>query len=259
MPDWMMQKNEYVPSKDREGFLTKSLLGFLRLFRHFSMRGNSDISVMAAGMGLILTLGLIILVALTDSLTYLACVGALVLAFLSFSKLEIMKRALGTSLSVMAFTFVIMLPSYFLYGSLSYIYIPVKVFLSVSMLSVYTSIVPWNRMTAALRLFGMPNILIFVLDMTIHYILILGNVAFDMLAALKLKSIGKNRDKVNSFSGISGTVFMKAVTMSKETEDALTCRLFDGKYDSKKERIVFADFIPLFILCIFIFLYIFVG
>ncbi|MBP5198350.1 MAG: hypothetical protein J6033_04785 [Lachnospiraceae bacterium] len=259
IPDWMMKKNEYVPTKDREGFLTKSLLGFLRLFRHFSMRGRGDISVAGAGTELVLTLGMIIMIAMTDSGVFLACAGAGILGVLSFSRIDIMKRALSTSLGVTAFTFVIMLPAFFLYKSLGFLVLSFKVFLSVTALSLLTSVIPWNRITAALRLFKMPNILIFVLDMTIHYILLLGNVAYDMLAALKLRSIGKNKDKVNSFSGILGTLFMKSVAMSKETEDALTCRLFEGRYDAAKTDFGIKDCIPLFTLIIFIILYIFVG
>ena len=140
----------------------------------------------------------------------------------------------------------------------SIIFITVKVFLSTGILSLYANITPWNKITAALRFIKIPAFIIFLLDLTIHYILILGNLAYEMLFALKLRSVGKNLNKRNSFSGILGTVFLKSMEFSKETQQAMECRLFNGNYVFQKSKGKIKDLLPIFILIAYISLYAFV-
>jgi cobalt/nickel transport system permease protein len=55
-----------------------------------------------------------------------------------------------------------------------------------------------------------------------------------MLTALKIRSIGKNKDKRSSASGVLGTIFIKAHKASEDTAKAMECRGFNGKYVVKK-------------------------
>jgi cobalt/nickel transport system permease protein len=92
---------------------------------------------------------------------------------------------------------------------------------------------PFNEITRSLRFFKVPNIVIFTLDITIKYIALLGEICSAMLTALKIRSIGKNKNKRGAFSGILGTVFVKANNACDETSKAMTCRGFSGNYNSK--------------------------
>ena len=51
-----------------------------------------------------------------------------------------------------------------------------------------------------------------------------------MLYALKLRSVGRNRDKTGSLSGIAGTLFLKSRVMAEDTYAAMECRCFTGTY-----------------------------
>lgn len=259
LPEWMAKENDCTPQKDRNGFITKSLLGFMRLFRHFHVQKNESISQTRALLRLVLAISLIVLCALTKSLFFCGSVAAALLVYLCFMKAEIIKRVLSTGLSAAAFTALVMLPAFFIYRSNSIIYITLKVFLSTSMLALFSLTTAWNKTTASLRMIHFPSFIIFILDLTIHYILVLGNIAYEMLFALKLRSVGKNKSKENSFSGILGTVFLKSMVMSEETQQAMECRLFNGEYGSKKIKVRLTDFIPLFVLAVFVGLFVYLS
>lgn len=251
IPEWMKTQNDYSPEKDKDGFLTKTLLSFLKLFRHFHIEKNENLTPARAGCRTILVLGIILLSALSRNLLFCGSVAAGFLLYVSFAKIEILMRVLSTALTAALFTALIMLPSFFIYKTNSILTITIKVFLSTGILSLYSQITPWNKITSALRFIKIPNFVIFILDLTIHYILILGNSAYDMLFALMLRSVGKNDNKQKSFSGILGTVFLKSIAMTEETQQAMECRLFDGTYGYAKSKINIKDFLPITILILY--------
>lgn len=259
IPEWMKTQNNYSPKKDRNGFLAKTMLSFLKLFRHFHIEKNEKITVAGAGSRTVLVLGLIILSALSRNFIFCGCIAAGFFLYLCMVKIEVLKKVLATALSASFFTALIMLPSFFIYRSNSVITITIKVFLSTGMLSLYSLVTPWNKITAALKFVKIPNFVIFILDLTIHYILILGNVAFEMLFALKLRSVGRNRNKQKSFSGILGTVFLKSIAITEETQDAMECRLFDGTFGKRKFEFNIKDFLPILILILYIFVFIYTS
>lgn len=259
IPEWMTNQTEYTPITDKDGFISKSILNLLRLFRHFHIVKNENMTRLRAGFRTLLILGLIIMNSLSQNLFFCGSIAAGFLFYLSFSKIDILKRVLSVSLAASFFTALIMLPSFVLYKSNSLITITFKVFLSTGIISLYAQITPWNKITSALSFAKIPGFLIFLLDLTVHYILILGNAAYEMFFALQLRSIGKNQKKQKSFSGILGTLFLKSVAVTQETQQAMECRLFDGVYDYSKSKITVKDFLPLFVLILYIVLFIFVS
>ena len=51
-----------------------------------------------------------------------------------------------------------------------------------------------------------------------------------MLYAVKLRSVGRNRQKKRAFAGIFGVAFLKSREMSEEMYQAMCCRGFTGEY-----------------------------
>lgn len=255
IPEWMKKENNISTQKDHNGFLSKSLLSFFNLFRHFHVVKNENISQLRAGTRFLLVFTLILFSSLSKNLLFCSSILAGLLIYLCFANTKIIKKVLITSSISCLFTALIMMPAYFIYKSHSIFIISYKVYISTGILSLFVLITPWNKITSALSFIKIPNILIFILDLTIHYILILGNIAYDMLEALKLRSIGKNKTKEKSFGGILGTVFLKSIAYSKETQQAMECRLFNGVYNTKKYSPKIIDFFPIFVLFFYIVLF----
>jgi cobalt/nickel transport system permease protein len=59
---------------------------------------------------------------------------------------------------------------------------------------------------------------------------VLGEYAMNLLSALKLRSVGKNKAKQRSLSGIAGTLFLRSGHMARTLHQAMECRGFTGSY-----------------------------
>ena len=93
----------------------------------------------------------------------------------------------------------------------------------------------WNKLTASLRAFHIPDIFIFTLDITLKYIAVLGEICMEILTSLRLRSIGQNKKKAKAFSGILGISFLKSREMADEMYAAMCCRGFVGEYKTGRK------------------------
>jgi cobalt/nickel transport system permease protein len=71
----------------------------------------------------------------------------------------------------------------------------------------------------------------------------LGEFTLNMMYALKLRSVGKNKNKYTSLSGIAGSMFIKSKEMAEDMYAAMECRGFTGEYQVyNKFKFTLADF-----------------
>jgi cobalt/nickel transport system permease protein len=192
---------------------------------------------------LALSLLLILLVSLSRSIYFLAIVGTYELAVICLMSGAKIARVLKTSLIATVFAFIIFLPSALWGNWPGVLMVSSKVLLSVALASLISATAGWTAISRALSSFRVPDIFILVLDLAIKYISLLGGLVLDMLYALKLRSVGRNRDKTASLSGIAGTVFLKSKEAAEEMYAAMECRGFVGTYRTvSRARLSFADF-----------------
>ena len=105
-----------------------------------------------------------------------------------------------------------------------------------ALLNLVSQVLPFNKITESLKAFHVPDLFIFTLDITIKYIVMLGDVCINMLNALKLRSVGKNKTKVKALSGVLGVTFLKSREMADEMYGAMACRGFEGEYTKSRRR-----------------------
>ena len=100
----------------------------------------------------------------------------------------------------------------------------------------------------------------FVFDMTVKYLVVLGRSCKELLDALTLRSVGKNPDKKRAAGGILAVTYLRSQRMAEETYLAMHCRGYDGTYryymKHKKNR---WDLLPVGLLAAEIVLYIMEG
>ena len=106
-----------------------------------------------------------------------------------------------------------------------------KVFLSVTVLSIFNHTTQWNHITFALRKLHVPGVFIFILDITLKYIVLFGRLITDILTSLQLRSVGKNNKKYNSIGGVMGVTFIRGTEMNKQMYEAMVCRGFSDDYE----------------------------
>lgn len=262
MPEWLLKNEKYTPQSDRDTFIDKSilsLLGVLSRIRAQSGYGTDRFQV-GAVWKVAFTIFLIVLLSLSRSFAFVITINVYLLLVLSMLKGEEILKILKVSVAVTFFTFIVLLPSVFWGTYYSIIMITPKVFATVTAVSILSHSTKWNSITGALKAFFIPDLFILVLDITIKYIVLLGEFSLHMLYSLKLRSVGRNRDKYGSLSGIAGTMFIKSKEMAEDMYSAMECRGFTGEYHlPRKIRLSFADILYIMINAILLFLFFFFG
>ncbi len=260
MPEWLLKDENYFPQSDRNNFLDKSILSLLNIISKIKAQDttpNSKYDVNAV-FKVAFTLLLVALISISMNFTFVTAINVYLLTMLSLMRARDIVKILRVSFIMGLFTFVIMLPAAFWGNSFSTVMITSKVFASITAVNILSHSTRWSSVTSALKRFFTPDIFIFVFDITIKYIVMLGEFTLNMLYALKLRAVGKYRSKYVSLSGIAGTMFIESKEMSEDMYSAMECRGFTGEYkvhDNFKFTIADLIFIVINIGIIFLFLY----
>ncbi|MFL0247183.1 energy-coupling factor transporter transmembrane component T family protein [Candidatus Clostridium stratigraminis] len=261
MPEWLLEKDNFIPEKDSVNFINKSILAILNILSRLRMQSNAAASKLGVNdlTKLITVMMVIIFISLSKSITYVLIANVFLLVLINFLSIEEIKYVLKVSFVMSVITLLILLPSIFLgYGN-NALMITLKVFSSVAFVNILSCSTKWNDLLGALKLFKVPDMFIFVLDITIKYIILLGEFSLNMIYALKLRSVGKSNYKSASLSGIIGTMFIKSKEMSEEMYGAMECKGFTGEYRAfKKFKFKVADFICIIVMTAFVLAYFYI-
>ncbi|MBC2396218.1 energy-coupling factor transporter transmembrane component T [Clostridium tetanomorphum] len=258
MPEWLLKKDNYIPEKDKDAFINKSILSMFEVLTRFRLQTEYRANKLGinAVIKLITTFVLIIFVSLTKSFTFVLISNVFLLVLINFLSINEIKYILKVSFVVAIFTLIILLPSVFLgYGN-NALMITLKVLVSVASVNILADTTQWNDLIRALKVFHVPDMFIFVLDITIKYIMVLGEFSLSMVYALKLRSVGKSDNKSASLSGIVGTMFIKSKEAAEEMYGAMECRGYTGEYKVyNKFKFRLADYICILANVLFIITY----
>lgn len=231
LPEWAMREENYKPSGDRDFFISRSLLRLMGVLLHIRRQAKNVMNYKGLAAGRLLFVFIVVLLTVgtrMGAFLLLVLTGELVL--LCFMPGSTILRILRNALLAMLFSALVLLPALFLGSAPAIVLIPLKTFLTVTCLSILNESLPWHVLTASLRVFHVPQIFIQILDITLKYIVLLGEISLEMLYALKLRSVGRNPMKKQAFSGVLGVTFLKSREMSEEMYRAMVCRCFTGDY-----------------------------
>ena len=232
IPSWMCETEQYVPSIDKDGFITKSTQAVLGVLSKLKWKEGKDRCLSA--LKLCYTFLYILLTACSKNYVFsLIMAGGTILALATYPA-ETMKQILSGTFGAVLFSALILLPAVFIGNPQILLIITTKVFVSVTLIGILSAGTSWNKLTASLRSFHIPDIFIFTLDITLKYIAVLGEICMEILTSLRLRSVGQNRKKAQSFSGILGISFLKSREMAEEMYAAMCCRGFVGEYKTQK-------------------------
>ena len=238
IPEWMQKAESYQPQRDADGFLTKSMMQCMKILTKAKKKGGMASGGSYASFWLFLTLYLILLISCSSNLYFHGCVLAGILIRLCLVEEQVMVAVCKRGCIAAICSALVLLPAVWMGTGAALLRITGKVWLSVSLLTLLTEHHSWNKLTKGLKGLGVPDLLILTLDLTLSYIVLLGSLCSDLLQALKLRSVGKNRNKKGALGGILGTTFLHAQTMAEETYQAMVCRGFEGTYRREEKRTI---------------------
>ena len=230
----MKKIEDYVPPADGGAFYyrtLKSLGGIMSRLRLES--GREGRFSLPAGVRLLLMIALIILVSVTQNDLVIMAVGAVVLVRLALMQAEDISAVVKAVIVAVIMAAVIFAPAVImdparLWNSLRVV---AKILISVTLVGIFNRTSQWNHLTAALRKAHVPGTVIFIIDITFRYIVLLGNLMQDLLTAVSLRSVGRNDKKYNSVGGVMGVTFLRGTEMNKEMYEAMQCRGFTDDYE----------------------------
>ena len=232
IPEWMQRSEGYLPPKSKDAFINKSILALFSLLAKFRSQDGGK----QAGFGvnaffkLLFTLMLVLLISLSGDFAFILVVATYLLLVLMLTPAKKLRNIIAVSVIAALVSFLVVLPSIFYGNHYSVIMLPVKVFLTVVAVNLLAHTSKWNELVSAIKWFHVPDIFILVFDITLKYIMMLGEFTLEMMFALKLRSVGRNRSKTSSLSGVAGTMFIKSREMAEEMQGAMECRGFTGEY-----------------------------
>ena len=230
----MRKTEDYVPPADGGAFYYKTLRSLGRIMSRLRLEsGREGRFSLPAGVKLILMIALIILVSVTQNDLVIMAVGAVALVRLALMPAEDIGAVVKAVLVAVIMAAVIFAPAVImdharLWNSLRVV---AKILISVSLVGIFNRTTQWNHLTAALRKARIPGTVIFIVDITFRYIVLLGNLMQDLLTAVSLRSVGRNDKKYNSVGGVMGVTFLRGTEMNKEMYEAMQCRGFTDDYE----------------------------
>lgn len=233
IPAWLRQTETHTPARDGGAFALRTLRALGGLMARLRVqRGREGGLRLPAWVKLLLLLGLIVALSLARHPLLLLALAALILGYLcTFPARElasVLKPALGAALLAL----VLFLPAMLLRpaGARNNLIAVGKIFLSVVLVNCFNRRTPWNQITGALRKLHVPGVFVFVLDLTLKYIVLLGGLIVDLLTARGLRAVGRDRRPWRSVGGVMGVTFLRAAALSRETWEAMCCRCFTDDY-----------------------------
>ena len=232
-PDWLLRREEYAPIRDSHAFIDKSILVMLGVLSRMRREDRSDSGFLYRldpCVQLLASVLLILLTALSRSLIFVLFSDALTLLLIGFLNRNDIKKILSILTVVVFFTGVLLIPAFLSGGHVSVLLILLKVFFSAAQINIFSHTSRWRQITRALKILFIPDVFILVLDITLKYIYLLGDFSLQIFYALKLRSVGRNEDKLLSLSGLLGNLFLKSKESAELLYAAMECRCFDGHY-----------------------------
>ena len=202
----------------------------------FSLRAQGRRTSRIPALGaLLLLFAWILFIVLAQTTTLLFIATAVAFAVLAAFSGRAIRRVLGGALAAALFSLLLVLPAFFLSaGGGRALLLPWKSFLTMAGVMMLAESLMWHDVTRALARLHVPETVIFLLDTMLRSLYMLGLEAGRLLLALKLRSIGRNRQKSRAMGGVLGSLYLQSGRLSQATYEAMRCRGFVGTYGACK-------------------------
>lgn len=261
IPKWLSLKDNYIPKEEKNTYIEKtifSLIGIISMIRQNKNQDRLTYSINPT-LKVISVIVMVLCVSISRNFIYLFMVDIYVLIKLFLMEKKSRKRIFIRSIVFPLTTLIALIPSMF-YGNIyNSLLLFQKLVITILLMNLLSHNTKWSEISKSLKLLFIPDIFLWIMDITIKYIVLLGEYSINLLYALKLRSIGITANKYKSLTGIIGNLFIKSYKMSEEMFHAMECRGFVGEYTTKLnlkfKKIDYAYFIiNILFICLFIYL-----
>lgn len=235
IPEWLSEKDNYVPKEEKNLYIEKSIFSLIKTISIIRQNKSQHKLIYSINptLKVISTILSIIFISISRNFIYLSIIYIYALINLYLMEKKSRKRIFIRSLIFPVVTLIALIPS-MIYGNVyNSLLLFQKIMITILLMNLLSHNTKWSEVSKSLKLLFIPDIFIWIMDITIKYIVLLGEHSINLLYALKLRSIGTTSNKYNSLTGIMGSLFIKSYKMSEEMFHAMECRCFVGEYATK--------------------------
>ena len=235
VPEWLSAKDNYIPKEEKNLYIEKSIFSLIKIISIIRQNKNQDKLIYSINptLKVVSIIVMILCISISRSFIYLLLIDIYVLINLFLMEKKSRKMILFKSFMFPLITLIALIPSMF-YGNIhNSLLLFQKLIITILLMNLLSHNTKWSEISKSLKLLFIPDIFIWIMDITIKYIVLLGEHSINLLNALKLRSIGITYNKYNSLTGIMGNLFIKSYKMSEEMFHAMECRGFVGEYTTK--------------------------
>lgn len=235
VPQWLSAKDNYIPKEEKNLYIEKSIFSLIKIVSIIRHNKNQDKLVYSINptLKIISIIIMILCVAISRSFIYLWTVDVYVIINIVLLEKKSRKRILLNSFMFPLITLIALIPA-MLHGNIhNSLLLFQKLIITILLMNLLSHNTKWSEISKSLKLLFVPDIFIWIMDISIKYIVLLGEYSINLLYALKLRSIGVTSNKYRSLTAIMGNLFIKSYKISEDMFHAMECRGFTGEYTAK--------------------------
>lgn len=235
--NWLLKSEEYEPDDSKERFIDKSIFSFFKIINNIKKeeQGNTYIYKINVPVKIFSIVLNILLIALSRNFLFLMLLNILLFSLLLSIDKSKRLRIMLISLIFPIFTSIILIPAIIkgnVFHSCLLIY---KVYINILLINMISATATRQAFIKSLKFLLVPDMFIWIMELTLKYILLLGEYSLEVLQALKIRSIGKSRGTKKNLFPIMGNMVLNSVKLSEEMIGAMECRGFTGEYHDKQK------------------------
>ncbi|BCA87035.1 cobalt permease [Enterococcus saigonensis] len=233
MPEWLTHQNESLLSDKKDTFLIKNQKGLLFILEKFDASPEKNAATpIHPTLSFLSTIGLLLVMSLTQSLLVLWICGLYFMGMLLFMPPAKSRQILSKSVVLLIMPLFVYFPSLLLHQAnlLFIIRLPFIAFV----ISHYTETTTSYQLLGLLKRWHLPNIVLFQLDITIKYIYLLAKVLLNMVKGIRARHVGNHHLKMYLGTNLIALVYLRSLDYGKKLQQAMEARGFDGTYHSQK-------------------------
>lgn len=237
LPHWLQVTPNYkVTYQHSHHFLSRNLIKLSQILTQFNHHNQIKQQVTVADFFVLLLE--IICLSLTSSLLFIWLILIVNLYRVVLQpRQQIIRIFKHAAISFITISLII-LPSVLLNPKLFSLLFIVKTIVIAFVLVVQIVKLNFINFIQLLQQLHFPEILLFIVDIMIRYLKVLGVFMVDNIQAISLRSVGRDPHAYTTVGHIFGSLYLKSVALSREIYLAMVARGFTGSYKHSRRRSV---------------------
>ncbi|ADQ46639.1 cobalt transport protein [Caldicellulosiruptor kronotskyensis 2002] len=229
LPDFLREEDNAKVKVAKEGYVEKSLSGYLKVSQWFFKRSKSSFTRIDEWAKLLFLIWFSLLVSISDSILFLAVAFTFVLVVAAISKADIKALIVSSWGFVPLVTFIISIPYMLITKNIMPAILQVLktgIIIMTGEVVIYNSRI--DRLFKPFSFFGGLKEFIWLVELTIRNIFVLLHTITDILFAKKIRTVGVSRNRLDFVKSMIKAFAQKTMYISEVTYISMKTRGFSS-------------------------------